>query len=66
MDEGIRMFLILAKKVKISQSNLFHSFIAYGKNEFSKDTVRQNGSQIQTIYNNLTQPTIKIQQFISR
>ena len=28
----------------ISGSNLFHSFIAYGKKEFLKDTVRQNGS----------------------
>ena len=28
----------------ISESNLFHSFIAYGKKEFLKDTVRQNGS----------------------
>ena len=28
----------------ISESNLFDSFIAYGKKEFLKDTFRQNGS----------------------
>ena len=28
----------------ISESNLFHSFIAYGEKEFLKDTVWQNGS----------------------
>ena len=28
----------------ISESNLFHSFIAYGKKEFLKDAVRQNDS----------------------
>ena len=28
----------------ISESDLFHFFIAYGKKEFLKDTVRQNGS----------------------
>ena len=28
----------------ISESNLFHFMNAYGKKEFLKDTVRQNGS----------------------
>ena len=28
----------------ISESNLFHTFIAYGKKGFLKDTFQQNGS----------------------
>ena len=34
----------------ISGANLLHSFIAYGKKEFLKDTIQQNGSKIQPLF----------------
>ena len=34
----------------ISGANLLHSFIAYGKKEFLKDTIQQNDSKIQPLF----------------